>query len=126
MLMNLPTSEELLKSSNDNLAITGKKNTFIKAKIMENHRLWWDNIIDGMTQTEDRELRRLCLIEYNKLQCRLLPTEITGEDGENLTIQVINYAVQNNIKTINNNSDHEAIGNDNESDVIIDSYAGES
>lgn len=101
LLDTLPTSEELIKSSNENLAISGKKNTFIKAKIMEGHKQWWDTIMEGMTQNEDRELKRLSLIEYNKLQCRLLPTEITGDDGENLTIKVINYAVQNN-KTINN------------------------
>lgn len=104
LLPSIPSSEELIKSSNENLAISGKKNTFIKAKVMENHKMWWNTIEQGMMQDEDRELKRLCIIEYNKLQCRLLPTEITGDDGENLTVKVINYAVQNNINNITSSS----------------------
>lgn len=77
----------------ENLQYTNKT-AYIKEKVFEYKKKWWDKW-EQMMDSDDKNESRAALIEYNKLQCRILPTEITGADGEQLILNVVGYGLKN-------------------------------
>lgn len=78
------------------LAVDNNKRAFIKEMVFKHGPLWWENIVKDMTRDEnnipvDKELYRVAITEFNKLQARVLPTEITGGDGEQLVMNIVQW-----------------------------------
>lgn len=47
---------------------------------------WWE-ILMAMLYGESKEDRRFAMAEYNKLQVKTLPTQVTGKDGEPIVVK---------------------------------------
>lgn len=69
---------------------SGQKTAYIRDKVFEFGPLFWDKLREAMT-SDDKDERRMAMIEYNKLQARVLPTEISGADGEQLVLNVVQW-----------------------------------
>lgn len=84
-------------TENKTVALSAEKNktAYIKERVFKYKEDWWKKW-EEMLNGDDKDERRTALMEYNKLQCRILPTEITGQDGEQLLINVIGYGIKNN------------------------------
>jgi hypothetical protein len=76
----------------------GRKGQYIKSKVLEQAPLWWD-IMYQLGTSGDTDSMKLYIQEYNKIQGKIIPTEITGKDGDALTIEIIDYA-QKEVKMI--------------------------
>lgn len=66
---------------------------FVRTMVTNNGPLWWTHWREDM-ESEDPSIRRNAMIEYNKLQARMLPTELTGADGATAIINIMNYATE--------------------------------
>lgn len=66
------------------------KSSYIKEKVFKYNEDWWKQYLE-LKASDDANDRRLAFVEYNKLQNRVLPTQITGEDGKGIVMNVINY-----------------------------------
>lgn len=96
-----------------NLQVTNKS-AYIKERVFKYKELWWSNFEKDLERNEDgtpkdKDLYRTAFIEYNKLQGRILPTEITGPDGDQLILNIVGYGARNNLlpKSVDNNEDGE-------------------
>jgi hypothetical protein len=98
--------EELEEKKTQGLIAQNRKTQYIKEKVFKYADKWWE-AWQEMMDSEDKNDRKVALAEYNKLQAKILPTEITGADGENLIVKIVNFG-QNEI-TINNNQEHNDI-----------------
>jgi hypothetical protein len=85
--------QEITENNLRNVAVDGSKSQFIKMMVEENRGLFW-SVWKEMMSSSDKNERRAAMIEYNKLQARMLPTEITSPDGEGLIVKIVNYAAQ--------------------------------
>lgn len=72
------------------LSLEKSKKMFTKEMVFKYGPLWWDEFANAMV-SDDKDMKRMAMVEFNKLQCRVLPTEITGADGEQMVLNVINY-----------------------------------
>jgi len=57
----------------DLLEADGKPRLWVKEKIFQYRKLWWARWLEAM-ESGDKDVRKNALIEYNKLQVRLVPT----------------------------------------------------
>ena len=73
------------------LSYEKNKNTYIREKVFKHSEEWWKDYI-RMKTSDDPIDQRIAFVEYNKLQQRLLPTQLSTEDGQGLTVQVMRWA----------------------------------
>jgi hypothetical protein len=66
-------------------------NTYVRARVFQYRDKWWEDL-DRMRTSEDKDERKCAMIEFNKLQCRVLPTQLENGDSSALTVQVMNYS----------------------------------
>lgn len=85
----------LVEKKKESLQHTNKS-AYIKEKVFEYKQKWWE-ALDKMFKSEEKDERRTAIVEYNKLQCRILPTEITGPDGDQVVLNVVNYGLNNGL-----------------------------
>jgi len=85
-------SEEILKNKETAMSLEHSKRKYIKEMVFQHGPLWWDNLKRDLSNPEDKESYRSAMIEFNKLQARVLPTEITGADGEQIVLNVVQWA----------------------------------
>lgn len=71
-------------------AINGPKSAYLKALVYKHHEIWWNAIKNDM-QSDDPDIRAKAMVEFNKLQCRVLPTEFSSPEGEGIVIKVQNF-----------------------------------
>jgi hypothetical protein len=79
----------LEKNKQEALAINDPK-AFIKNQVRKNAALWWRTWEEDMNH-EDFAVRRNAQIEYNKLQCRVLPTELTSPEDGGVIVKLAQY-----------------------------------
>ena len=79
--------------------IQGRTSDFIKAKVAANRNLWWSALEQDL-RDEDPKIRRAAMIEYNKLQVRILPTELSTTDTGGITVQIMGYGANAEENTI--------------------------
>ena len=97
--------ENLVETKKENLQFTNKS-AYIKEKVFQYKKDWWDRF-EAMLNSDDKDERKTAFAEYNKLQSKILPTEITGADGATLpTALVIN--LNKDVPNANNQSTSEA------------------
>lgn len=72
------------------LKATGQDSKYIKAKLFKNRDLWWDSIELDLI-SDDFKVRRSAQIEYNKLQARVLPTELTSPEDGGIIVKIQTY-----------------------------------
>lgn len=65
--------------------VNGRTKTYITDRIYKFRKEWWEKWYE-MLNSEDSSEKKTALIEYNKLQQRVLPTQLEG--GGNSTVQV--------------------------------------
>jgi hypothetical protein len=94
-------------------AIEGSKSAYIADKIFKYNTLWWANLTDMLT-SPDKVERNTAMIEFNKLQCRVLPTQITGADGKDL----LPIPILSNVRNTQDIIDVQA--NDNNTNLLTD------
>ena len=113
---------ELLKQKKSQEAVlSNRKTQYIKDKVFEYSDLWWKEF-EIMMHSENKDERKTALAEFNKLQCRVLPTEIKSPDGEGLVVKVVSSFAQHAAMVAN--WDINAIGDEDnwivESDVVYE------
>jgi len=84
-----------LQGIEDNKALAklanGNKTQYIRNKVFKYNEQWWESVMMDM-KSEDHSIRRVAQTEFNKLQCRVLPTEFSsGEEGDGIVLKVVSY-----------------------------------
>lgn len=62
------------------------KLAFLKEQVTHYAPLWWAELGLMLQQTESREDKRFAMAEFNKIQVKMIPQDLTS-DGEKLLIQ---------------------------------------
>lgn len=52
---------------------------------------WFDKM-NEMLEGEDRDLKKVAFQEFNKLQIKKMPTEITGAEGGEIVVRLMDYS----------------------------------
>jgi len=90
--------EAVEKEKAEIAGLEGRSTTYIKAKVFENHKTWWKAISHDL-ESKDFKIRKSAMIEFNKLQCRVLPTELgQAADSDGIVLKVISYQINNDKK----------------------------
>jgi len=76
------------------LLVQGKTQTYVKDRVYKFRKEWWDKW-HTMLNSEDSSERKTALIEYNKLQARILPTQLVGQGGQQVQVNIIGMGVEN-------------------------------
>lgn len=84
--------EELKQKKEQELLMAGRKTQYIKDKVFEYSEKWW-KAYEEMANSDNKDERKAALAEFNKLQCRILPTEIANADNEGLVVKVVSQFV---------------------------------
>ena len=83
-----------IKKLNENklaaLSMEKNKKQFIKEMVFKFGPIWWEEFAAAMS-SDDKDMKRMAMMEFNKLQCRVLPTEISGADGEQMVLNVVQW-----------------------------------
>lgn len=74
------------------LLAQGKTATYIKDRVYKYKKEWWDKWHD-MLNSEDSAERKTALIEYNKLQAKILPTQLQAGDNSQVQINIIGMGI---------------------------------
>lgn len=74
------------------------KSEFVRQNIDKFSPLFWD-LMEKYARSKDQGRQRFFMTEFNKLQAKMMPTEVTGKDGQPLTIEVVNYADSTQLRT---------------------------
>lgn len=74
------------------LLAQGKNQTYIKDRVFKYRKLWWDNWVD-MMESDEKDMKKTAMIEYNKLQGRILPVQLEGGGGQSVSINIIGMGV---------------------------------
>lgn len=73
-------------------AVDGKRTTYIKELVHKLHPIWWAQILDDLNAPKDSDRYRTAIVEMNKLQCRVLPTEVgQSADSDAITLNITNF-----------------------------------
>jgi hypothetical protein len=94
--------------------LSGNKSAYIAEKVSKYNQLWWANLTD-MLSSDDKAERNTAMIEYNKLQCRVLPTQITGADGKDL----LPIPILSNVRNFDIDATNDTISN-NDTNLLTD------
>lgn len=66
------------------------RSIWLKELVYENRLTWWEEY-HKLRQSKNPEDRRLAFIEFNKLNCRILPTQLEAADGGGVSVNLINW-----------------------------------
>lgn len=109
--LSLPTTQspEVISKSiaqvHEGKLASASSAAYIKALVFQHHGLWWRTIIEDL-ESDDPHIRRSAQIEYNKLQCRILPTELSSPEDGGIVVKVLSYAAQQAVDDANQIADH--------------------
>ena len=98
-------SDEVVKTIDTELSILQEKKaevmlannrsaSYVKDRVFKYRKVWWDKWKEMMDST-DLATQKTALIEYNKLQARVLPTQLEGTNGSNIMVNIIGMGVDN-------------------------------
>jgi hypothetical protein len=98
-------SEEVVKTIDTQLSILqdkkaatmlaqGRSASYVKDRVFKYRKIWWDKWKE-MLNSSDLATQKTALIEYNKLQARVLPTQLEGTNGSNIMVNIIGMGVDN-------------------------------
>ena len=59
----------------------------IRENVDKYSELWWNRWEQSMT-SDDKQERLHAMTEFNKLQCKMIPTEVTGAEGGEILIKI--------------------------------------
>lgn len=82
--------DKLMESKAISLQYEKSKTTYIREKVFKYNQEWWDTYRE-MKTSDDPLDRRLAFLEYNKLQQKVLPTQISSEDGKGIVVNVMKW-----------------------------------
>lgn len=71
----------------------GKTTTYIKDRVYKHRKLWWE-AWEQMMNSDDITEKKIALIEYNKLQLRVLPTQLEGTNGQSVVVNIVGMGVE--------------------------------
>lgn len=74
--------------------VEGKKE-YVSELVRKYNGIWWANWIE-MMEGGDEDQKKLAMIEYNKLQTRVLPTQLEAGAGD-FVVKIANYGGDINI-----------------------------
>lgn len=97
------TNEEIKTLQNNKLgalSLEKNKKTYIREMVHKLGPLWWEKLEQSL-KSDDINERRMALIEYNKLQTKMLPTQLEDSDGNNIMVNIIGTNINNHINKEN-------------------------
>ena len=68
-----------------------KSRVYVLDKVQEHKELWWKVIREAM-ESPDENQRKWASIEYNKLQVRLVGTDIDQGNSKNVSVTVLSFS----------------------------------
>ncbi|MEY2595069.1 MAG: hypothetical protein RI965_341 [Bacteroidota bacterium] len=74
-----------------NQIASGKTQQYIRDNVLKHNQLWWKNL-EADLMDPDPSVRRMAMIEYNKLQCKVLPNEFASGDESGIVFKVVSYS----------------------------------
>lgn len=80
---------ELQKKKSEVDLVNGRIKTYIRDKVYEHRKDWW-RAWSEMLESPDPKEKRAALVEYNKLQSRILPTQLEGSGNSNVQVNIMN------------------------------------
>lgn len=84
-------SKELLELQEKKIEtdlVNGRTKTYIADKIYKFRKDWWETWY-RMLKSEDSSEKKTAIIEYNKLQQRVLPTQLEGSGKQAIQINIL-------------------------------------
>lgn len=72
---------------------SGKNQAYVKDRVFKYRKEWW-NKWKEMLNSGEKDLEKIALIEYNKLQQKVLPTQLEGSDGANVTVNILGMGIE--------------------------------
>lgn len=91
---------ELQEKKMETALVNGRSKTYISDRIYKFRKEWWENWY-AMLHSEDSSERKTALIEYNKLQQRVLPTQLEGGGSSTVQVNILNGVGVDNISDDN-------------------------
>ena len=70
-----------------------KAATYIKDRVYKYRHEWWKAWIEAL-HSKDKDMKKVALIEFNKLQGRVLPTQLEGTAGQQIMVNVIGMWIE--------------------------------
>lgn len=95
-------SQELMELHEKKLEtdlVNGRTKTYIADRIYKFRKDWWLKWYE-MLNSEDASEKKTALIEYNKLQQRVLPTQLEGGGNTAFQVNIVGMGVEQLQKTI--------------------------
>lgn len=68
--------------------------SYIKDRVFKYRKTWWNKWLE-MMNADDVATQKTALIEFNKLQARILPTQLEGSNGNQIMVNIIGMGVDN-------------------------------
>jgi hypothetical protein len=81
------------------LLASGKEKTYVREKVFKHRKEWWDKWLE-MLHSGEKDLEKTALVEYNKLQARILPTQLETDGNSNISINIIGMGIEEPIRKV--------------------------
>lgn len=83
----------LLREKKAEVALAqGRYATFIKDRVDKYKSEWWREWYK-MLKSDEKDLKKTAIVEYNKLQGRILPTQLEGTNGQQIVVNVVGLGI---------------------------------
>lgn len=96
---SLVDTEEVLEKKMALMEVDGRKNCWVKNNVMRYQRLWWAKWYEMVTGKDEADIRT-AMIEYNKLQARILPAQVEDGDLGNIVVKINQFNINNEKRVI--------------------------
>jgi len=83
---------ELQEKKSEVLLASGKELAYVKDRVFKYRQDWWDEWYK-MLKSDERDLRKTAIVEYNKLQQKVLPTQLDAGNGGSVTVNILGMGI---------------------------------
>jgi hypothetical protein len=87
--------EVLQEKKAETMLANNQTASYVKDRVFKYRKVWWTKFKE-MIESEDPQAQRTAFIEYNKLQARVLPTQLEGTQGNQIMVNIIGMGVNSN------------------------------
>jgi len=75
------------------LLANGQNQAYVKDRVFKHRKIWW-NKWKEMMESDDPLMVRSAMVEYNKLQTKVLPHQLEGSGGQSVTVNILGMGIE--------------------------------
>lgn len=95
VVKNVASEISILQDKKAEVMVANNKTaSYIKDRVFKYRKTWWNKWLE-MMNSDDMSTQKTALIEFNKLQARVLPTQLEGSNGSQIMVNIIGMGVDN-------------------------------